>query len=75
MPEQSDEEPGHVDLLDEQIDVHEHLDSPDDQIDVAGTETTDEEEPFSARAGQLDLFFFNRSGRKFSYVSGKSITI
>ena len=46
MPEQSDEESGHVDSLDEHIDVHEHLDSPDDQIDVAGTETSDEEEPF-----------------------------
>ena len=46
MPEQSDEESGHADSLDEHIDVQEHLDSPDDHIDVAGTETTDEEEPF-----------------------------
>ena len=43
MPKQSNEESGHVDSLDEHLDVHEHLDSPDDQIDVAGTETTEEE--------------------------------
>ena len=46
MPEQSGEESGHADSLGEHMDEHEHLDSPDDQINVAGTETTDEEEPF-----------------------------
>ena len=46
MPERSDAESGSVDSLDEHIDVPEHLDSPNEQMDVAGTETTDEEEPF-----------------------------
>ena len=44
MPEQSDAEC--FDSLNEHIDVPEHLGSRDEQIDVAGTGTTDEEEPF-----------------------------
>ena len=43
MPEQGDAES--FDSLNEHIDVPEHLGSPDEQM-VAGTETTDEEEPF-----------------------------
>ena len=30
---------------------------------------------YSLRAGQLDWIFFNRSGRKISFVPGDSITI